>query len=259
LHSKVEHSKGMIMMGDVYRIAIIGNLFAHNKDRNPYINDGRNSVFIANNLIYNPGGYNLIFQIWRDPGYFSIVGNVVKPGVNSSSSAGGSIPNFWAQLITDSEFYMVDNKTNKGTQVNKDDWSLIKVQVDGMTEESVEQAVKADTPPLWPSGFIPVPSSAVEDYVLNNVGARPADRDAVDKRIIDDVIHRSGKIIDTPREVGGWPNLKANRITHTLPNNPHGDDDNDGYTNIEEWLHQMARKVESSVSTPDSLRITGEK
>ena len=33
------------------------------------------------------------------------------------------------------------------------------------------------------------------------------------------------------------------------------DDDNDGYTNIEEWLHTKAQEVEASISTPEKLRI----
>jgi hypothetical protein len=35
----------------------------------------------------------------------------------------------------------------------------------------------------------------------------------------------------------------------SLPSNPSGDDDGDGYTNLEEWLHKMAAEVEGRASS----------
>jgi hypothetical protein len=83
----------------------------------------------------------------------------------------------------------------------------------------------------------------VENWVLANAGARPADRDSVDKRLANEVKSRSGAIIDSTSEVGGWPSLAKNTRTFNV-SNPSGDDDGDGYTNIEEILHQMAAQVE---------------
>ena len=80
--------------------------------------------------------------------------------------------------------------------------------------------------------------------MLANVGARPADRDSVDQRIIDDVRNGTGAIIDSPGDVGGWPALAENSRELDLPTNPNGDDDGDEYTNLEEWLHEMAAEVE---------------
>ena len=40
--------------------------------------------------------------------------------------------------------------------------------------------------------------------------------------------------------------LAANKITLAIPANPHGDDDSDGYTNLEEWLHKLAAEVEGA-------------
>jgi hypothetical protein len=82
-------------------------------------------------------------------------------------------------------------------------------------------------------------SALVEDYVLNNAGSRPADRDAVDIRVIQSVRDRSGQIIDSQSDVGGWPVLAENNRTLVIPDNPNGDDDDDGYTNLEEWLHNF--------------------
>src|SRR5262249_35815392 len=53
--------------------------------------------------------------------------------------------------------------------------------------------------------------SAKEAYeaVLAVAGASLPARDAVDKRIVEQVRQRTGKIIDSQKEVGGWPELKA--------------------------------------------------
>ena len=100
-----------------------------------------------------------------------------------------------------------------------------------------------------------MPSIHVEEYVLLNAGARPASRDDVDLRLINDVIHGTGRLINSQNEVGGWLLLEENKIIHVLPNNPHIDSDNDGYTNLEEWLHENSRNVEELISNPKDLAI----
>ena len=71
-------------------------------------------------------------------------------------------------------------------------------------------------------------------------GARPKDRDPVDTRIIQEITDRTGKIIDSQEEVGGWPDLASNVITLAIPADPNGDANGNGYTNLEEWLHQLS-------------------
>ena len=50
--------------------------------------------------------------------------------------------------------------------------------------------------------------------------------------------------IDCSKNAGGWPVIAENTRILTLPANPHADDDSDGYTNLEEWLHALAADVE---------------
>jgi hypothetical protein len=97
---------------------------------------------------------------------------------------------------------------------------------------------------IWIRGYEPMPAEQVKDFVLAHAGARPADRDPVDERIISNIASGKGKIIASQDEVGGWPKLTENRRDLTLPVNFDGDDDGDGYTNLEEWLHGFADDVE---------------
>jgi len=113
------------------------------------------------------------------------------------------------------------------------------------SNRSLKKKVGVFRPPIWIQGFTAMPSSQVKSNLLRLAGARPLDRDDVDKRIITNIKTGKGRIINTPSAVGGWPGLREMRRKLVLPTNPNDDSDGDGYTNMEEWLHEMAKKVES--------------
>jgi hypothetical protein len=71
----------------------------------------------------------------------------------------------------------------------------------------------------------------------------------VDERIINDVRMGTGRIINSQNDVLGWPQLPATSHDLDVPANPNGDDDGDGYTNVEEWLHHLAAVLEGRVLT----------
>jgi len=107
----------------------------------------------------------------------------------------------------------------------------------------------------------PLTQSATQaaELVLAQAGAS-LQRDAVDKRVVDNVRNRQGKVIDSQQEVGGWPTLRplpapldgdhdgmpdAWEKAHGLgPNDAadrNSDRDGDGYTNLEEYLNSLCR------------------
>jgi hypothetical protein len=82
----------------------------------------------------------------------------------------------------------------------------------------------------------------------------------VDLRVVAEVKSKTGKIIDSPAEVGGYPPLaggtppvdsdhdgmpddweKQKGLDPNAPGDAAQDRDGDGYTNIEEYLHSLAR------------------
>jgi len=103
---------------------------------------------------------------------------------------------------------------------------------------------KVSRPPVVVPGLQIKPADQVRKWTLANAGARPADRDPVDTRVIEQVRAREDGIIKSQDDVGGWPELAENRRELTIPGNPSGDDDGDGYTNLEQWLHACAAAVE---------------
>jgi pectate lyase len=88
----------------------------------------------------------------------------------------------------------------------EDQWKLVKFNKSWTPEEI--SAYKQDQ--AFESGLVQS-EEALTAYnkVLETGGASLPVRDAADLRIVDDVRNRSGRIIQSQEDVGGWPQLKA--------------------------------------------------
>jgi hypothetical protein len=227
LHPEGAHSKGLLVGTGAKNISVIGNLIAHNHERFPRIN-GSTSAVVVNNLMYDAGnGYEYVAIGSSDgPTIASLVGNVF---INGPSSPAGM------------KAIKVQSVAPAGTKVYQADNSY------PGTIYSGSSSATSNTSPFDLSSITIRKSSAVESWVLSNAGSRPVNRDSVDERIVHETITRTGWIIDSPGQVGGWPNLPKTVRAFVIPDNPNGDDDGDGYTNIEEVLHQMAAEVEGAI------------
>jgi pectate lyase len=233
LHHKGPHSKGFLIGDKSKRITFSRNLLANNVERHPLIKAG-SSVLLLNNLIYNPAVTDYVAIGIDDeghgPAYLSAVGNVFISGRDTPTRTGKSCYAFvvGGKTAAGTQFYLKDNyhpngPTWRGPAVMKVDYH---------------------PPDTWLPSVKIINSGAVESLVLANAGARPADRDTVDKRVVNMVKTRTGSIINTPGQVGGWPQLQKNYRVFPVPANPNEDSDGDGYTNIEKTLHQKAAEVE---------------
>ncbi|NQU22549.1 MAG: hypothetical protein HQ567_14825 [Candidatus Nealsonbacteria bacterium] len=81
----------------------------------------------------------------------------------------------------------------------------------------VPEGNRATEPPVTVPGYTVKPAADVEEWVLATAGARPADRDPVDARVVNDVKDGTGTIIASQEDVGGWPELEENRRELELP------------------------------------------
>lgn len=231
------------------KVAIIGNLMAHNKERNPLVR--AQHAVIINNVVYNRR--NMDVDLQSDGTLVtntSVVGNVFIRGADySRSNKPILIRTGGASLIPPaSKVYVADNAALETSA--DDEWSVVAESIGG----PIPASIKAKTPPAWPPGLTRL--STDHDIVLNQVlkfsGARPADRDPVDARVVKSVRDRTGRIINCvspdgsarcSKNAGGWPVLKENHRVLTLPANPNAVTES-GYTNLELWLHKMAAEVE---------------
>ncbi len=234
-HPSGEHSKGMLIGDYTERVAVVRNLFAHNRRRNPLMKGGT-AVAIVNNVVYNPGTAAIHFDDdgQRDTSRASVVGNVVKYGPSTKRTRPTFSPVFIDDDIARGTWIYVDD--NEAPTGNSDPWSIV--------EEGPSFYLRSGSEQAWPNGLVAMDGDDTFEHVMRNAGARPKDRDSVDERVIRETREGKGRIINSQNDVGGWPSLAERQRKLYPPSNPHSDDDGDGYTNLEEWLHGYARGVE---------------
>jgi hypothetical protein len=198
-HAKGEHSKGSLIHDNVTEVLIAGNLYAHNYERNQLFKGGAHAL-TANNLIYDPGNrcmhYALNEEEWAGHpwavGMLAIVGNVVRGGASTREN----LPFLILEGQGDLELFDRDNIfTLSGGR------PMVPIEVISNRKPKI---IPLTRPPFWPEGFKARPARQVEKWVLAQAGARPWERDAVDKRIVTEVRTGAGRVIDDEREVGGY-------------------------------------------------------
>ncbi len=251
-HKQGEHSKGVFVEGS--RISLHHVLIAHATDRMPNAGTG-DRIDIVNTVSYDMRSkahqYFSNYRKQSDPNsgltrLANIVGNWVSFGpstINGSTIYGGDYDEKYSTNPGNAELYLYANIDGRRTSSSKDqrefldpnDWKYAKSSVIGSL--SVQLFTDA--------------AQAVRD-IMKYAGAFP--RDASDKRAVANFAGCKGSIIDSPSQVGGWPSL-ANGTTYadadkdgmddaweatTDLTDPNGDHDKDGYTNLEEFLNELA-------------------
>ena len=224
---------GAVLVGDgTKNLAIVNTLFAHNQDRNPYFKGGTTGV-MANSVIYNWGGNQAFYTADPDGSgstQLSVVGNVFIRGPSTPAAWPIQV---YASSKPGTRLYVADNVDGRGMTPPADPWSLVR--------NDFGSSAVSTSPPVWPAGLTASSPSTAYSAVLSQAGAWPAARDAVDERVVGDVRDGTGQVATS---AGPWPSLPVTRRALALPENPNGDDDGDGYTNLEEWMHAMARAAE---------------
>lgn len=205
-HAKGEHSKGSLIHDNARDILIVGNLYAQNHERNPFFKGGTQG-WVVNNLIYNPGQrgvmYNLIAAEWAghpyQDGRLAVIGNVMRAGPDTPMQSAFFMFGGSGAL----DLYLHDN-------IAVDRIGNPLPQMGRYTTAPVRPRMLASPPPL-PFGVAPMPAADVQDAVIADVGARPWDRDDIDRRILENTIEGRGHIIDSQDEVGGYPRVAETR------------------------------------------------
>jgi hypothetical protein len=252
-------------------VTLLRNGFAHNNDRQPETG-GPTRTILVNNMIYNPSLTPLAAVLFADPYHegatFSVLkSNILIPGPTTPGYNGYIPPEYKEagevklvrvdpSLNPESRIYLDDNYYDKDCDGSAclaspaAQWILAKDYV----AEAIGLSVHALAPPLELPNLplaSALPHTQVEAYVIANAGARPLDRDTVDRRIIHEIATRSGSVPNNPSEKAGpgtspdgFPILAVNRRPLTVPTNPNARADNAGRTRIEAWLETFARELE---------------
>ena len=192
-HAKGPHSMGTLIHDGIAGILVQGNLFAHNRERNPRLKGGVKAV-IQGNVIYNWGSAAIGVGSKGDRETLDGVEAVIA---NNVAIAG---PNTTSPVLV--------RAVDPGAHV----LSVNNLAVDaaGRAIQKLDGGITATSAlPAWASAARLRDSSpnavATLAAVLKRAGARPARRDPIDQRIVAAVIEGSGRIIDSQSEVGGYP------------------------------------------------------
>ncbi len=256
LHPKGPHSKGPLVGQGISKVTFYGNLMAHNDERNPRLQG--TEVEVINNVVYNRGYKDVDIGDGTSPQYVSVIGNYFKKGPSFTSN------NYPISLRTTvpsgSKIYMSDNIGSSYIAGNLCNTS----------------AFDSATRPFTSSGVTVKPSAQVFEWVLTNVGANPLKPCPVDARIISETRNGAGRIINRVSEVGGWPNYSAGTpaqdsdsdgmpdswesargLNPSSANDANADRDNDGYSNVEEYINGFysTSAANASLDPPPVLRV----
>ncbi|GAB3423967.1 pectate lyase [Niabella aquatica] len=285
-HSKGAHGYGGIWGGSP--ATFHHNLIAHHTNRNPrfdgglrYSNGsgtgvgifGPDKVDYRNNVIYNWSGNS---AYGGENGEYNIVNNYYKPGpatpsnrnkriiqVSKDNATAATNPSVYG--VGYGSFYIAGNYVANNSTVTADNWSG-GVDFDG----GITEAMVRKTVPFASAEITPHTAGQAYEAVLNYAGASYK-RDAVDARIANEV--RTGTaaykgsvsglpgIIDTQKDVGGWPELKsaptlkdtdgdgmpddweiANKLDPSKAN-ANGKDLSTGYDNIEVYINSLVKSI----------------
>ncbi len=267
IHSGTEHSKGSLINGSNGQIVTLHhNLYAHHDARSPRpqnsLSPAEDSVGFyfnfTNNVIYDWGRTYAAKNLDEDSVcIMNFINNYFIAGPSSEAS------NFMLDMNKSSSMFFSGNYMNG--KMPEDQYSLIIYE--NFVKPS-DREWKLSEP--FDSRISKV-QTAEQAYamVLENAGASLS-RDAVDTRLVKEILTGTGRIIDDPSNVGGWPKLAAgeayldtdkdgisdawedaNGLDKNNPADGALDADSDGYTNLEEFLNSlMAGLYEEDVEIP---------
>ena len=202
VHRKGPHGYGSLMRA-TGGVTLHHNLWAHNAARNPRLGDdyGRPPwpLFdVRNNVIYDYGA--IASGMTGNRFRANYVGNHVRPGPSSDTSRG-------IIVLTDAAAvsYHVAGNAVEGRPALTADNRLLFDRVEAGGRRLVTLFDRPfDAPPVRTTE-----AGRALLEVLAGVGATRPRRDAVDARVVREVESRSGRIIDSQQDVGGWPSYAS--------------------------------------------------
>ena len=265
VHGKGEHGYAGIWGGE--NVSFHHNLLAHHDSRNPrfdhdYVNTLAGPIDYVNNVVYNWGGNSAYGGEGSTNGgggrKVNFVGNYYKPGPATKAGVRARLCNPTTRCsnctnklsgsVVPMKMWLEDNYMFGSEAVNNDNWQGIQPD-----EASKLNDIKAASPFNFQYSVAgsAEPVAQAFETVLTKAGCALS-RDAIDARIVEEV--REGKytyqgttstggLIDTPSDVGGWPEYKGG----SLP----ADTDGDGIPDAWEEAHGL-----SPTSFADSKKET---
>jgi hypothetical protein len=281
VHDKGAHGYGGIWGGR--NASFHHNLIAHHDSRNPRLGEEAGKAFaltdlvdLRNNVIYNWGSNS---AYGGEAMNVNIVNCYYKPGpatlkterimaIDKNKVEGTEVYNLWGK------FYINGNVVEGSSRATEDNWTYGVYNQFHSTYGTVSEADKAAMKLAEPHAINNNVTTHTAEVAYERVvayGGASLKRDAVDARVIDNVINKTysftgsngstNGIIDTQSDVGGWPELTQSlplantsgdgipddwKISHKLDPfkfQANGHDLSTGYENIEVYFNSLVETI----------------
>ena len=201
VHSKGAHGYGSLVRA-VGGVTLHHNLWAHNASRNPRLGDNYGNppwptFDVRNNVIYDYG--DIASGMTGDHLSANYVANYIRPGPSSNTRRGPIVLTDTAAV----DYFVEGNVVEGRDELTADNRKLFdRASLAGRTLVTI-----APRPFAAPAVTITSAGEALL-AVLAGAGATLPRRDAVDTRIVREVEQRTGRVIDSQKDVGGWPEYR---------------------------------------------------
>jgi len=248
------HSMGMLIGEHSNDITIYNSVFAHNNQRNPLIGGGSShgtNFELVNNVFYNWGDFGTVLKTGAQSN-INIINNLYIKGENSRSTRnpiiiGDKVSVYGLGNIND--FRETNDLPEYHAFATSKAPFNIRVSQDVVRSSPFDYPL-SDTEQINPQTLLTTVTSMAGAF----------NKDGVDRRITQDVLNKTGNLINTPSDVGGYPSLASgnsyidedgdgmsdsweieNGLDPTNANDGKEDQNDDGYTNLEDFLHFLTQ------------------
>ncbi len=205
------------------------NLLAHCKGRMPRFDGTRNLpselVDFRNNVIYDWADYN---TNGGEGGNYNVVNNYYKYGPSTASTVTGGInrrnmlinpyKSGTAAITTYGKYFLTGNYCDNSAAVTADNWQGVAFN-NGIAVGAELAAMQQITAHAVTNSINTETAQNAYNAVLQKAGCNLPNRDTLDARIVNDVINRTGGLIDCqgnyphatpyPTSQTAWPTLAA--------------------------------------------------
>jgi unsaturated rhamnogalacturonyl hydrolase len=277
------HKEGAHAMLGSYRnptdnLTLHHNIFTTSRDRHPTLGSGGSQEYLGhivdfrNNIIYNWSKKVYSDESDGQSGATNFCDNMVvavnnlwRPGPESDPKIRPI--SIKSDQITGPSGFMRGNVFDKNEQWTQDNYAAVNFERyhvhPGYQYRGTLNDWKRPMPDLGENTPAFQPTMKAYELVLKNSGAS-LKRDAVDKRLANNIRNRTGQLIDSQEQVGGWPELKSlpspkdsdgdgmpdrwekqNRLNPNDPEDRNGDTNKDGFTNLEEYLNSLTNIIKA--------------
>ena len=232
---------------------MLENLFAHNRDRNPDISGtDLGPIELVNNVFYNPISQ---FGEFYDRYTSTTIRYINNLGIFGPSTKKKEVP--LVETYDTSSVYKVSVEAVGNMILGKNS------DIQKPAEIKLAEGSTIVTGASYDDFATIIPTADLLDRILSQVGpggGRPTALDALDAALLNSVRQRKGRVIDHPADVGGWPQIEEAKSPEDSDQDGMSDEwedskpgldkhngsdswadrNNDGWSNIEEYLSYLA-------------------